>query len=232
MALNSTMLAAISGSNIRTFYAVRIELDGYTINVIDGAGFVKFPVNGVTTLFDHADPVYGFLGGISSINESITTSAPSISIGFLPPQATAVGQMMQPTYQGSPVYVWFGLIDDATGLVIGTPELLWTGRVDVGTEDFEGTERLMTFDVVSVFDRLFITGEGERINDGWHQSIWPGETGLSKNIEAMLDPTWGAEVGRPSGSNGSGGTGSGGGGAGGPDLQGWTRSVTGSMVRD
>jgi hypothetical protein len=201
MALNSTLDTAIQGQAIRVFTAVQIALPltpsfaAYTINLIDGAGVVTFtPTGGVSTTFTGEDPTFGVLGTISGINEAIASEAPHLSITMLPPSEVAVGQLNQPLYQGAPVKVWFGLVNEVTGAVIGVPELLFSGRLDTAKTTSQQNSRMVELDVASVFERLFVASEGDRLTDRWHQNIRPGETGLSLNNDALTDPMWGAET--------------------------------------
>ena len=219
MALDASMLAALGGSTLRAFVAVRIELpDNETINLIDGSGFLRFVVDGIDTLFDASDPIYGTLGSISGITEAFATSAPRLQISLLPPTPDAVGALSQPLTQGCRVRVWAGLINENTGLVIGAPELLWIGLLDTAKTTSGDGGRVVELDVASAFDRLFIAQESERLNKVWHRSHHPNENGMDWNIAALTDPMWGADAGKPrpsAGGTGTGGPIAGGGGGGG-----------------
>lgn len=204
MALNITLDAAIQAQAIRVFTAVQIALPltgsyaAYNINLIDGAGSVTFVAAGVSTTFTGEDPTFGTLGTISGVNESIATEAPHLSITLLPPTATAVGQLNQPLYQGAPVKIWFGLVNELDGSVIGVPELLFSGQLDTAKTTAQTHTRMVELDVSSVFERMFLASEGDRLTDRWHQTIRPGETGLSLNNAALVDPMWGAETAKTS----------------------------------
>jgi hypothetical protein len=102
--------------------------------------------------------------------------------------------------QGSRVTVLVGVVDPATGIAIGTPEVLFLGEIDVPTLRLGEKSRQVEFTVVSVFERLFEVDEGERASDGFHQSIWPGELGLSLVNGTEEKLWWGAKA--PAGSTG------------------------------
>jgi len=192
--MDGTLSTALGGSFIRVFTAVRIEIGEDPICLVSGSGQVTFPVNGTAVTFTSKDAVFGTLNAVSSINESIATSAPRLQVSLLPPSNSAVGALSAPLAQGSRVYVWIGIVSEATGLVVGTPELVWSGRLETAKTTVVDTGRVVELDVASAFDRLFITSEAARLNRAWHQSIWAGETGLDFNVDSLVDPMWGAEA--------------------------------------
>lgn len=203
MALDTTLNAALSADAVRAFLAVRIELPAtpsfaaYTINLIDGSGVVTFPVNGNAVTFTGEDPTFGTLGTASSVSEAVATEAPSMSITLLPPTSTATGQLNQPQYQGARVYVWFGGLNETTGLVIGSPELLYSGRLDTVKTTSAMNTRAVEINLASVFDRLFTASEGSRLSKRWHRANFPAEGGLDHNIEGLANVPWGVEANTP-----------------------------------
>lgn len=193
--MDSTLLSAASATFIRVFLAVRIELlSGSTINLIDGAGVVTFPVNGETVTFTGYDQTFGSLASANSVAERVADEAPRFSVSIMPPTTAALGTLNDPLQQGSKVYAWWGIYNDDTGAVIGTPELLWNGRLDTVKSNIAENTMTAELDTVSAFDRLFAAEEGQRLNGVWHQSIWPGETGLDYVYDAQSDIMWGAEA--------------------------------------
>ena len=223
MAIDGALSVALGAHTIRSFTAVRIELpDNETINLIDGSGVVSFIVDGVDTSFTSKDPIYGVINTVSNVTEAFATSAPRLTVSLLPPSSDAIGALSAPLTQGSKVRVWAGVVNEATGLVIGAPELTWIGQLDTAKTTTGESGRVIELDVASAFERLFVTLESERLNKVWHRSHNPTENGMDYNIAALLDPIWGADAGkaRPGsgatgGGGGSGGGGSGGGGYGG-----------------
>jgi hypothetical protein len=193
--MDGVLLSAASAAYLRVFLALRVELNsGSIINLVDGSGVVTFPVNGASVTFTGYDPVFGSLGAANSISERVADEAPKFSATLMPPSENALGTLNDPVQQGSKVYAWWGLYNDDTGAVIGTPELLWNGRLDTVKTNFD--DRVMTAELstVSAFDRLFSAEEGQRLNGVWHKSIWPGETGLDAVYDAQSDIYWGAEA--------------------------------------
>jgi hypothetical protein len=156
------------------FGAVEIVFPDYTLRVLDGSGELTIGGN----LFVGLDPVFGALDTISTHEESMGDEAPELTIGFLPPDASAAATLASALMQGSLVRIMMGAFDPSSNSVIGTPEVLFLGEIDVPTIEIAKGQRSVSYTVVSVFERLFEVAEGERASDGWHQSIWPGEKGL------------------------------------------------------
>lgn len=195
MALNPTLAAALEGQAIRQFTAIRIEFsDAYVINLLDGSGTVTFTVDGSPVTFTGRDPTYGMLASATTLRETIATESPRFTFSLMPPTADAVGSLADPAHQGSPVRVWWGVVNEMTGAAIGVPELLWAGRLDfVKTILAEGS-LIAEVETVSAYDRLYVVEEGARLNGVFHKSIWPGETGLDFVVAAGLTQYWGTEA--------------------------------------
>ena len=171
--------------------AIRIELPSATINLLDGNGMVRFPVGGVMTTFTGSDQNFGTLTFLGAVSEQIAQESPTFSVSLSPHTPTGIGQLCQPENQGSPVHVWFGTVNEATGAANGDPELLWSGRFDTAKLSSGDNVQTVEIDTVSAFDRLFAAEENTRLNGVWHRSIWPGETGLDFVIAGLANPHWG-----------------------------------------
>lgn len=196
MALEANLNVALSGQYVRAFTAVQISLPAvganpaYNINLIDGSGSVTFPIDGVNTTFTGKDSNFGALDNLGSIAESVATEAPSITLTLLSP---TIGQISDPRYQGAPVRIWIGAVDDSTGNVIGTPERRYKGWLDTAVTTHGMNSQKTTLNVASVWDRLFIGSEGFRLNAEWHRKLFPGEGGLDNAVEASGQIPWGVE---------------------------------------
>lgn len=171
------------------FGAVEVALPGYTIRVLDGAG--EITIGGHKFVGD--DPVFGTLASIDATEETIGDEAPELTIGFLPPDASAAASLASAAMQGSIVRIMLGAFDPMSNTVIGAPEQLFLGEIDVPTLETSEGHRSVSFTVVSVFERLFEVNEGERASDGWHQSIWPGERGLEYMTGTVKNLYWGTK---------------------------------------
>jgi hypothetical protein len=194
MALESNLNTALSRDYIRAFTAVQIALPAvgiavaYNINLIDGSGTVTFPINGVPTTFTGSDPNFGSLDTLGTISESVATEAPNITLTLLSP---TIGQISDPRYQGAPVRIWLGAVDDATGNVIGSPEELYSGWLDTAVTTHGMNVQKTVLNVASVWERLFIGSEGNRLTAAWHRGLFPGEGGLDNAVESKGRIPWG-----------------------------------------
>lgn len=191
--MDATLTRALDGDALRQFVAVRLELpSGYVIRLIDGSGYIT--LDGES--YDGHDPTFGALAAMSSVKESAEAQSPEFSFTLNPPAAASIGTLADPKNQGSAIVVHWGLIDEMTGAVIGTPEKIWIGRLDnVRTIAAQGS---ITCEVnsVSAFDRLFVAEEAARLTPSFHQSMWPGETGLDFNVKTTANPYWGVDGGK------------------------------------
>jgi hypothetical protein len=208
--MDGALVTASTASVLRQFIAVRVELNsGSEINLIDGRGVVTFPVDGSNVTFTGSDPIYGSLATASSIEERVADQAPRFTFTIYPPNETALGSLMQPSQQGSRVRVWWGLVSEDTGAVIGT-EAIWSGRFDTCKANAGPNQLGAEIDTVSAFDRMFVAEEGARLNGVWHKSIWPNETGLDYVYNAQQSIYWGSEApAKPAVSSGTSGGASG-----------------------
>lgn len=227
MALNASLDAALKGAAPLVCLLLKMELPGHTIRASE-AGEVEF--SGETYLGE--DPVYGSLDNVESLSEQVGTEAPLVRLTFLPKTLAALADLTNPANQGSPVTLWFGAVDPTTGLLIGEPELLFFGELDTADVDVSEASTVITFNVASAWERLFAPSEGQRLNNAFIQSIYPGAKGAEFVIAIQRDLPWGYDAPRPAvvsdvigGQPGRGGSpiGGGSGGGGGGGFNDWRR---------
>jgi hypothetical protein len=189
MTIHASMAAGLQADFIKTFVAIKIDLPNDTIRLIDGSGVVTF-AHGT---FYGSDPVGGTIVGLSPIEESLTNEAPRFQITLAPPNTDAMIKLATPRAQGSPVGVFFGLVNDQTGQVIGEP-FRRAGFLDFATIHADENQRVVEIECATEADRLFSATDGSRFNDSSHQSVWPGED-LFKYVAVAGDvPIWGVET--------------------------------------
>ncbi|CAA2991077.1 Hypothetical predicted protein [Olea europaea subsp. europaea] len=193
MALDPTVNAALQGVYALMFGAVEILLPSASIRLLDGSAVVSF--GGHT--FVGSDPTFGALHSVQAIADGLDNEAPSMTLTLLPPTRSAVAALCAPANQGAQVTVWVGVLNPVTGQVIGTPDVRFIGAMDVPTLRVGKNSRAVEISVTSAFDRFFDGDEGVRLNDAWHQSIWPGETGLSAVTAVQRRLPWGSDAPRP-----------------------------------
>lgn len=192
---------ALAQPAVLLFGALKIELPGYTLRLLDGAGSLY--INGET--YVGLDETFGTLAGISELAEELGDSAPEVTVTLNPPDLSAAAALAHPGMQGSRAQIIVGAADPTSGLSIGTPEVLFLGEIDVPTINLDASgTRTVEFTIVSVFERLFEVDEGQRATNGWHQSIWPGELGLDFMTGTDVNLYWGAKPPQRSTVKGSG----------------------------
>ncbi len=188
--MDTTLKNALAQPAPLLFGALRIELPDYTLRLLDGSAVLQ--IGG--EIYSGMDEVFGTFAGISDLSEEIGDDSPEITATLFPPDVSATAVLSHPNMQGSIAQVMVGAVDRATGAVIGTPEILFRGEVDVPTISIdEAGARSVEFTIVSVFERLFETEEGQRASNGWHQSIWPGELGLDHMTGTDVNLYWGVK---------------------------------------
>lgn len=173
------LTAALATDGVYMFGAVRIDLDGIgsmtgPLCLVDGAA--QIDISGETYSGEHSQ--YGSLDSIDVITEADGQEAPEIRLTLNVPDATGAAQLASADMQGREVQILVGAVDNLSGLIIGTPEVIFLGEIDVPKLTSAKGERTLEFTIVSVFERLFEVEDGVRAQDGWHQSIWPGELGF------------------------------------------------------
>lgn len=173
MPLATAFDAEMAKDRALVFGAVRIDLPGYTLRLLDGSGVATFGGGTYTGI----DATFGTLAAIGELSDGAGDQIPATNITILPPNDTAAATLAAPGMQGSIVTIHIGAIDPVTGAVIADPYLLFIGELDVPVITSGGAGRSVDYECVSVMERLFSDDEGQRLVDGFHQSIWPGETG-------------------------------------------------------
>jgi hypothetical protein len=165
---------------------MKMELPTATITYSDG-GFFSFAGDDYTS----SDAVFGTIGSLEPISESVGGTLPAFQMTFLPNSSAAAADISQPGFQNSRVRFWLGEFNPATGLIIGTPDLLFDGQVDRPVLVLGRGKRVLEIDIVTRVERLFLRDEGNSLTPSFHKSIWPGELGHDNAIDLELPLAWG-----------------------------------------
>lgn len=231
MALDPVMNNELRGPSPMVTHLIRIELLERPILIYDGPGAIYHQGD----VYLGEDPDFGVLDNIETLVEQIGIEAPTAEFSFLPNNLTAMATLTSPINQGSPVSIWLGTIDDESGTIVGVPELLFVGELDTAEVLISEDSTVITFEVASAWERFFEINEGQRLNNSFIQSIWPGARGAEFISQIQREEPWGYDGPRPAivadvigGSQGGGGqtpnlgggTGGGTGGGGGPSRGG------------
>ncbi len=184
--------AALRGPAPTVFGAIAIDLPGYSLSLLDGAGVVT--IAGRT--FVGEDATYGVLSDIEDLTDGTGDQAPALGLTLIPKGNAAAAALAAPDMQGSRVSISLGALDPATGLVIDTM-LVFVGELDVPTLKAGEDGRLLDYEVVSVFERLFEDDESARLSSGHHRSIFPDEAGMDF-VTGVDQPVFWGVAGNPS----------------------------------
>lgn len=191
MALDPVMKGAMQQPYFISAYLMEIELPTYSIRILDGSGEIRW---GQRTFYG-SDPIFGTLAAIDPIQEQIGTEAPLMRMKFLPQSTFSTANITAPINQGSPISIWWAVVDRSTGSVIGEPYLCFSGELDTAEIDIDQTETNVTMDVASVWERLFQNQEGKRLNNANHQRVWAeratSERGFEFVVAIQRNEPWG-----------------------------------------
>ncbi len=187
--MTPALLGAISADRPLVFGAFEINLPGHDVRLLDGSGAVMIGGN----KFTGRDPIAGTVVALQGISDGTGDEAPTITMTLQPPSHEAALQISSEEVQGSRVRISLGVLDRQTGLVVPDPLVLFDGAIDVPTIKWGMHKREVEYRVTSVFERFFELEEGIRLSDAWHQSIYPGELGLSFVTGVTETVPWGTD---------------------------------------
>ena len=177
--MDANLIAAYQQPAFVKATLVRFDMAGGAICLTDG-GFVIFDAgegNGPEAYVGH-HPVYGSLDTVGSIKDGSEAQTTRIDIALLPASDTAAAALASPTTQGTRIQWWEGAVDPDSGLLIGVPELKFDGEIDKARFQVSDSWSL-TLECGTQAERQLEANADWRLNNAFHQLIWPGELGLS-----------------------------------------------------
>lgn len=185
---------------------VKIDLPDRELRFCDGGFFVY-----ESETYRSKDAVFGTIGALQTMAESVGDIVPAVVLTILPPNTTSVVEISQPGNQTSPVQFIIAEYDADTGLITsGAVEFY--GQIDQTVLTAGSNRYELTVSAVSLAERLFERNIGNSMNPTWHKSVWPGELGQDNATGLTGSVAWGVEAAPQSGviRSGSGGGGFGG----------------------
>jgi hypothetical protein len=188
--LSPALAAARRGARPLLFGSVEINLPGYDLLLLDGAGELMVG----NRKFVGRDATYGVLDTVKGLADSVGDTAPAVTLGLIPASDVSLAKLLDPAVQGSPVTISMGCIDMATGMAVPNPYVLFTGELDVPTVKWSANDRRLEYKVTSIAEWLFATEEGRRLSDAFHQKVWPGELGLGFVTDVESNVPWGQKL--------------------------------------
>jgi len=194
--MSGPLAAEVAKPAFRAFIAVQILLPAASIRLLDGPGVAAFDVgDGLgSQTFTGRDAVFGTLGGASDIEDGIGNEAASLTLTMLPKTNSAMAALASPAAQGSSVKIWFGAIASTTGLVVGDPLLIFDGLTDIAEQIVTQNGRALQITVDSIMVRFLDADQGARMNNGFHQRVYPGEKGFEFVTSIVRKVPWGSDV--------------------------------------
>lgn len=178
---------------------VKIELPGRTLRFCDG-GFFEYQGETYTS----EDDVFGTIGSLQTMAESVGDIVPAVVMTLLPPNTTAAEDISQPGNQRSAVQFIIAEYDADTGL-ISTGAVEFYGQLDQTVLRSRDDEYSLAVSVVSLAERLFERNIGNSMNSSWHKSVWPDELGQDNATGLTGSIAWGVESAGGRGVVGAGG---------------------------
>jgi hypothetical protein len=179
---------------------MKIELPDRTLRFCDGGFFIY---EGETYRSD--DDVFGTIGRLQTMAESVGDIVPAVVVTLLPPDTTAASEISQPGNQTSRARIIIAEYDADTG-VISSGNTEFDGQLDQTILSVGTGSKQLTASIVSLAERLFERNIGNTMNPTWHKSNFPGERGHDNATGLGRPVAWGTEA--PPSVRASGGSGS------------------------
>ena len=164
---------------------LRIDFPTGTVRLCEG-GIVRWG----SDAFRGRHATFGVVGAIEGLEEGVGAMVPAMQLTLLPSDAATPGDLSQPGFQKSPVWLWLAEYDPATSQVIGTPQLQFLGQVDQTVLTLKKELRIT---VVSQAERLFSLNRGNPLSPVMHKRLFPGETGEDQATGLGVSVAWGVE---------------------------------------
>ena len=186
--MDSSLVAALQGDAPVKVTLVRIALSSGAVCLTDG-GFAVFDAGSGNETYFGEHSTIGVLSSVSSISDGAEATTTRIEIALLPRDDTAAAALGSPTNQGSRVQWWEGVIDPATGGLVGAPLLKFDGEIDKPRLSV-GDSWSLTLECGTQAERQLEPNADWRLNDAFHPRVWPGETGLINVTNTTVKIYW------------------------------------------
>lgn len=178
--MDSALIAAFQQPAPIKCTLVRFELPGEALCLTDG-GFALFDAGegeGVETYLGR-HPTYGVLSRVGNAKDGADSGTPRVEVEILPASDIAAAALGSPNVQGGRFQWWEGVVDPESGLLIGAPELKFDGEIDKPRLSVDAEGWALTLECGTQAERQLEPNADWRLNNAFHQLIWPGELGLS-----------------------------------------------------
>lgn len=138
--MDALSIAEWKKSNPHGFIAMSITLPDRTVLLTSG-GQVTFGGNTYTA----EDSTFGFLSQVGAFEDGDVTTASAPELTFESPTDAGITDAVAADIQGSAWVLYWGVVDPATGDVVGTPVELTAGNLNVGSMAIAEGRRTLRF---------------------------------------------------------------------------------------
>lgn len=176
---------------------MKLELPGGDVRLCDG-GVLKF--GGEEYAARH--PIWGALAEVPPAESALGDFAPGGSIVLAVDPSAPRSTLLADAVRQSRVRAWWGEVDSASNTVTSAT-LLGDWVVDFPRLRVTRAGRLVSLQMITRAERLFLTNRGNVCSPRFHKSIWPGERGFDNCTDVPVQVAWGTQ-GAPAGSVGAG----------------------------
>jgi hypothetical protein len=156
--------AELAKSGILGCYMVDLDFASGHLYANDGFYEINYLGNVFTPL--------GHFGGIDGVQEGLDATARAIKLTLSGVDSSIVGKAENEIYQNRAALVYFTLIDQASGQLVGPPEIAWEGRMDYMTIDIDQGKGSVT---LNCENRLRREPKIARYTDVDQQQLYPGD---------------------------------------------------------
>lgn len=172
--MDALLIAEWQKANPLAFIAIELVLPGETVRLTSG-GSVTF--DSKTFLPEHDD--FGALSYVGEIEDGEAAEAVAPDLGFEVFTDTGLESLTAAAAQGSAWTLYWGAVDPSDGSVVGTPVEWHYGRLNTSTLEIGPGRRSLQIATYTEEQFQLLQDASQRLSDAFHQSVWPGELGLS-----------------------------------------------------
>lgn len=172
--ITTAMTTESEKSSLQPLYLVKLEYDGGDVNVHSSLG---------TITFDGDDYLgIGKLGKIGALKEDSDITPAKIKLSITGIESSNISTALTADYQGRPITIWLGAIDQSTYTLIADPTVVFKGIMDVQTINLGQTAviELSATNRIAAWDRSNV----RRYNGEDQRSRFAGDSGLDYVTQA------------------------------------------------
>lgn len=197
MPLPTEMKTEMQRGYFISVFIFELELPIKTVRLLDAAAEIHWKGH----IWRGSDDVFGSIGAVDPLQEQVGTEAPVMRIKMLATDNFSLSYLTDPNNQGAPFNIYWGVVDEASGILVSEPYLLFGGELDSSEADYGESEVSVTMEIASVWERLFMDGEGMRLNNAQHQRTWSERASEERGFEFVVaiqrNEPWGYGGPRP-----------------------------------